>query len=120
MPDLTQKDGRTLIAIERERQQSQEDYSAGHDDEHIDGELAHAANCYFELGNGSLGIWVPDADQSDATVPEGWPWGEDWWNPKDRLRNLVRAGALYQAEIDRLCRKRSETAEYIDRLLKAK
>jgi hypothetical protein len=31
-----------------------------------------------------------------------WPWSFEWWKPKDRIRNLVRAGALIAAEIDRL------------------
>lgn len=28
----------------------------------------------------------------------------DWWKPKDRRRNLVKAGALIVAEIERLDR----------------
>ena len=31
-----------------------------------------------------------------------WPWAQDFWKPKDQLRNLVRAGALIAAAIDRL------------------
>lgn len=110
-------DGRDLIAIERERQKTEEGWSADHDDEHVDGELAQAANCYRELGNGSFGIDSPEYDQSDAEAPDGWPWDNEWWKPKTRLRNLVRAGALYQAEIDRLCRERSRAAEEIDALM---
>jgi hypothetical protein len=29
-----------------------------------------------------------------------WPWSPDAWKPKGLLRDLVRAGALYQAAID--------------------
>lgn len=115
--DNQTENGRDLIALECERQQTKEGYSHEHDDDHEDGELAQAANCYWELGQGSIGEYAPDADQSNVEMPDGWPWDEEWWNPKTRIRNLVRAGALYQAEIDRLCRKRSEVADQIDALL---
>ncbi|HDR0739562.1 TPA: DUF551 domain-containing protein [Pasteurella multocida] len=35
-------------------------------------------------------------------MPIFWPWGKKYWNPKDRKENLIRAGALIAAEIDRL------------------
>lgn len=35
-----------------------------------------------------------------------WPWATDWWKPSDDpITNLVRAGALIAAEIDRLLRE---------------
>jgi hypothetical protein len=33
-----------------------------------------------------------------------WPLGRDWWKPKDRRQDLIRAGALAMAEMDRLRR----------------
>jgi hypothetical protein len=36
-----------------------------------------------------------------------WPWSREWWQPKDRRRDLVRAGALIVAEIERLDRAAS-------------
>jgi hypothetical protein len=33
-----------------------------------------------------------------------WPWHDDWWKPKDRRRDLIRAAALIVAEIERLDR----------------
>ena len=34
-----------------------------------------------------------------------WPWSDKWWKPSDDpVRNLVKAGALLAAEIDRLQR----------------
>lgn len=118
MPDkeLTVEEARNLITNERVRQLNVEQWTTEHDDEHEDGELAQAANCYRALGNGSYLEWTPDADQSDAEMPDGWPWDDDWWKPKTRLSNLVRAGALYQAEIDRLTRARDSVAEEIMRL----
>jgi len=89
-----------LIAAERARQIKDEGWSRTHDDEHAHGEMALAAACYA----------VVDAE---ATAFKGflddlwgmlWPatnWSIKWWKPKDPLRNLIRAGALIAAEIDR-------------------
>lgn len=43
-----------------------------------------------------------------ASTPRYWPWEPGWWKPgkgnsyADRVRELVKAGALIAAEIDRL------------------
>ncbi|NPW56957.1 hypothetical protein HPR97_34090, partial [Pseudomonas aeruginosa] len=37
-----------------------------------------------------------------------WPWDEEWWKPKSARENLVRAGALVLAEIERLDRSATE------------
>lgn len=76
------------VVAERERQKAVEGWTPEHDDEHKDGELARAAACY------ALG----------TPVRHKWPWGAEWWKPGDRRRNLVKAGALILAEIDRLDR----------------
>ena len=89
--DLT---GVGLIANERTRQIKSEGWSAQHDDQHVSGELAEAAVCYVKRR---------DATHSDGT-PFGWPWDHKWWKPTMRIRNLVKAGALIAAEIDRLLR----------------
>lgn len=112
-------DGNALIMEERWRQKTEEGFTREHDEAHNDGDLARAAQCYRRIGNGSLGELTADADQSSAVVPQGWPWDRQWWKPKTRLRNLVRAGALYQAEIDRLCEQRSQVVEEIEDLLRA-
>jgi hypothetical protein len=41
---------------------------------------------------------------------EIWPWDRKWWKPKDRRRDLVRAGALILAEIERLDRAAAKTS----------
>lgn len=84
--------GVELIAKERQRQIEEEGFTAGHDDNYPSNALAYAALCYL----------VPDAPE---TVMTWWPWSWDWWKPRDRLSNLVRAGALIAAEIDRLKRQ---------------
>jgi hypothetical protein len=83
-----------LIAAERQRQIEVERFGPGHDDDdHDDGELAKAAAAYILYGN-----------QRDTLPPRIWPWYREWWKPKDTKRNLVRAGALVAAELDRMAR----------------
>ncbi len=91
-------DGVALIAAERKRQIEKEGWSPEHDDEHTD-EMALAAVCYAMPA-----ILRP----LDGSAPERWPgsWDAKWWKPTpdDRVRELVKAGALIAAEIDRLQR----------------
>lgn len=84
------------IAAERQRQIEVEGWTPEHDDEHGNEELAHAAACYA-LGTREVGT-NPD------NLTYIWPWHADWWKPSDRRRQLVKAGALIAAEIERLDR----------------
>lgn len=81
------------IAAERRRQMEVEGWTPEHDDRHAPGDLSDAAACYAST----------DRDLRGG-VPFGWPWHKGWWKPKDRRRDLVRAGALIVAEIERLDR----------------
>lgn len=114
------KTGAQLISEERARQIAKEGWSTAHDDEHGDGSLAMAAACYAlpkrEMrratrtedrdlaGRGDGPVWV--RMRISYRIPRLWPgsWHPSWWKPKDRVRDLVRAGALIAAEIDRLQR----------------
>lgn len=87
-----------LITDERDRQIKVEGWSAAHDDEHATGEMLRAAIIYLHWG-------TDRAPQMNGDVPMSWPWSAEWWKPKDRKANLVRAGALMVAERDRLMRK---------------
>lgn len=96
------------IAAERQRQIDAEDWTPEHDDEHDDGSLAQAAACYAapsQLLVDGAGVIVQPIEH-DEILPLGWPesWNTYWWKPKDRRYDLVRAGALIAAEIDRLDR----------------
>ena len=95
--------GAELIAQERQRQIDGEGHDAGHDDEHDMGELAAAAMCYADL--------AVDAEISavgDKVTVQWWPFADNEWKPSDDVvRDLVKAGALIAAEIDRLQRKRA-------------
>jgi hypothetical protein len=92
--------GVTLIADERRRQMEELHWTPQHDDSHGNWELSRAAICYASMGAGG-----PFSNPSHDNPPEGWPW-HGWWKPSpDPIRNLVKAGALLAAEIDRLRRK---------------
>ena len=90
------------VLAERRRQVSAEGWDTKHDDHHTDGELAVAASCYANPVFSSYG---------GGRCPIAWPWTLAWWKPKDRRSDLVRAGALILAEIERLDRARAALAE---------
>jgi hypothetical protein len=91
------------VLAERRRQIDHEGYDQKHDDEHVCEEIAAYAAFYAmppatrdwpaeETGYGTTWGW--------AIVPDGWRVPE----PDDRRRELVKAGALILAEIERLDR----------------
>jgi len=92
---VSPEDGVALIAAERLRQISEEGWTPEHDDHHDDSELVMAAEAY---------LWASrfPVDADHVPMPTFWPWDVSWWKPSpDPTRNLVRAGALIAAEIDR-------------------
>ncbi len=92
--------GAGLIAGERARQVSSEGWTPAHDDAHRTGELLDAGLSY---GYAAINVGHP----AMARPPKEWPWTEEWWKPsEDPVRNLVKAGALFAAEIDRVQRAR--------------
>lgn len=88
------------VLAERQRQISAEGWTPEHDDEHDSGSMAIAAACYAI------------ADRKDVQVQTlnirmlwRWTgWADLWFKPKDRRHNLVRAGALIIAEVERIDR----------------
>lgn len=94
--------GADLIAAERQRQVEEEGYDPDHDATHDDQGLAWAARCYIDAAT------IPADQWEDITTPPlNWPWYPEDWKPTrgvDTVRDLVRAGALIAAEIDRLNR----------------
>lgn len=133
MPD-TSSVGVELIAAERQRQIDGEGRTPEHDSHHGDGELAKAAVAYAQqpddrdlvklVQDPADGGWYFDNSHTRATcpprcpcakrnipadapirrVPSAWPFDPPSWKPGDRVRELVKAGALIAAEIDRLTR----------------
>jgi hypothetical protein len=92
-----------MIADERERQKSEEGWSEEHDDAHSEEELASAAACYAMPEE--FRYYLRSRDGRKVIAPMQWPWAPSWWKPKDRMSDLVRAGALIAAEIERLQRR---------------
>jgi hypothetical protein len=96
----------SLLIKERNRQIEQEGFDISTDEYYSSQELAYAAVCYAlpskkrKLSRLSSSGWLPTL----------WPknWNDFMWKPsKDnsiegRIRELVKAGALIIAEIDRL------------------
>lgn len=83
--------GINLIEAERNRQIHAEGWTEEHDDKHVNNELALAAACYAVPDVFSQGYWPPT-------------WDLSWYKSTTRIRDLVKAGALIAAEIDRLKR----------------
>jgi len=110
-------DGAESISKERRRQVEKEGYAAEHDDEHDEGELALAAVCYASPQR----IYILDERARAFMFIDPWPWDAQWdkrytyesgntlpepgkYTRKERIKFLVKAGALLAAEIDRLQR----------------
>lgn len=81
------------IIAERQRQISEEGWTPEHDDEHTNSELADAAATYAYYAN-----------DRRLTPPNMWPWSSEWWKQTTPRQNLVKAGALILAEIERMDR----------------
>jgi hypothetical protein len=79
------------VLAERRRQVEAEGWTAAHDDQYVDNELAFAAASYATTHNADI-------------LPKTWPWPATWWKPTGNRRDLVKAGALILADIERLDR----------------
>ncbi len=89
--------GAALILNERERQIRDRGYTDEHDDAHDKGELAQAA----------AHLAVPRTPEKINIVP--WPFDEGPSKDCSRIEELIKAGALIAAEIDRLLRMKKGT-----------
>jgi len=93
--------GLKLISIERTRQIHVEGWTPEHDRQHRRAELIRVAICYAEQV----------IDPCRAGVPVKFPpeLSLNRWKPSDNpIRNLVKAGALIAAEIDRIQMKNKQ------------
>lgn len=114
-PAVASSDGLSgveLIQRERARQISTEGWSADHDDSHRNYEMAQAGACYAAAAV-ALSKYHRDFKAEELHPPMldhlSWPWGDKWWKPsEDPIQNLVKAGALIAAEIDRLNRAKGK------------
>ncbi len=108
------KSGAELITEERQRQISENGYTLHHDSEHENEELARAAMCYAMpsdlrnkavWGESRLLHFYQSHGEHIKLYPIGWKMKP---TPNDRIKELVKAGALIAAEIDRLLIKKIE------------
>ena len=93
------------VLAERQRQVTADGWSPKHDDQYKNTELAFAASCYaFHAAAASWDLEDNGIPYDSHPVPKQWPWDPSWWSPTDARRDLVKAGALILAEIERLDR----------------
>lgn len=95
-----------MIAAERRRQIEAEGWTSEWDRHHLGEELARAAACY------AFPYWMRPmhrVGEFQVTVPAYWPWAPKYWKPckEDRVKELVKAGSLIAAEIDRILLEKS-------------
>lgn len=83
------------VLAERQRQVTAEGWTPEHDDEHSDGEMALAASSYA--------LYAHKKPIAPA-IPYNWPWEPEWFKQQGARRDLVKAGALILAEIERIDR----------------
>ncbi|HGM7984153.1 TPA: hypothetical protein ACKQG7_001721 [Pseudomonas aeruginosa] len=87
------------VQAERRRQVEAEGWTPEHDDEHSHGQMARAAACYALAGSSA-----PNDGTAALLVSLAWPWDQQWWKPSTARRDLIKAGALILAEIERIDR----------------
>jgi len=109
------KTGVELIADERKRQIEVEGWDAKHDDKQY-GALALAGASYaIETIAKYKDIDVNWGKTYSKLAGIIWPYDMIWWKPTpdDPVRQLVKAGALIAAEIDRLQRMKLSSFKFI-------
>ncbi|EPW8658432.1 TPA: hypothetical protein ACUT5J_001522 [Pseudomonas aeruginosa] len=90
---------RPFLDVRRRRQITAEGWTPEHDDQHSHGQMARAAACYALAGSSA-----PNDGTAALLVSLAWPWDEQWWKPSTARRDLIKAGALILAEIERIDR----------------
>lgn len=92
------------VLTERERQKSVEGWTPEHDDEHGTASMAAAAGCYAFSAASEYAENTHWSNERFDAAEHLWPWDREWWKPSTPRRDLVKAGALIIAEIERLDR----------------
>lgn len=91
------------VLAERRRQIEVEGWTTEHDEAHGKGEMARAAACYAWAASlsGKKREFAGETWFDSAPLRYLWPWSRLWWKPTTARRDLVKAGALILAEIER-------------------
>jgi hypothetical protein len=92
------------VLAERRRQVEVEGWTPERDDKYVDGAMALAAGSYCE--SAARPVLLARKPGAAFAVPKLWPtsWSTEWWKPRNPRADLIRAGALILAEIERLDR----------------
>ncbi len=102
------KTGIDLIAEERKRQIEIKGYDESHDAEHRVTELIDAAMAYVDAArtdymNETEGLHPELLEQHYDSIKQlTWRWGDESFKPTTCIKDLIKAGALIAASIDRL------------------
>jgi hypothetical protein len=83
------------VLAERRRQIEVEGFTAERDDKYINCELARAAATYATCSH---------IEQLKLVGEQAWPWHPEWFKRSNYRDDLIKAGALILAEIERLDR----------------
>lgn len=89
------------VVDERVRQIAVEGWTPEHDDAHVDGKLAGAASAYAMSAAAAIQL---GRDAPLREIPPFFMFDHRHWKPTTARRDLVKAGALILAEIERLDR----------------
>ncbi|APQ14718.1 hypothetical protein BJP27_24410 (plasmid) [Pseudomonas oryzihabitans] len=92
-PDAAVRD----VLAERKRQIEAEGWTPERDDAYTGGQLAAAGAAYSIIAHKM-------AETGAVVHPACWPWDASWLKPGTPRRNLIKAGALIVAEIQRIDR----------------
>ncbi|WP_301154282.1 Lar family restriction alleviation protein [Metapseudomonas otitidis] len=95
------------VLAERRRQVEDEQWTPEHDDRYRHRQLAMAAACY---ATSPAHDDLHSVQTATPAMPSAWPWARAWWKPGTLRQNLVKAGALVLAEIERLDRALMSTS----------
>ena len=111
------KTGIELIAEERQRQIEIEGYTDDHDFKHNPRDFVHAAKTY--LMSSDLTLYSKEFSPSNNwhqtnepfyrnEIERSWPWEQESFKPTSDIQDLIKAGALIAAAIDRLQMQKEE------------
>lgn len=107
------KTGIELIAEERQRQIDVEGYTEQHDSNHKASEFVYAAIAYTEAAKVGINCMeIGNTNENEimrrkVEMGRDYPFGWDF-KPSTDIRDLVKAGALIAAAIDRLQTQKGE------------
>jgi hypothetical protein len=106
--------GAALIFKERLRQITEEGFTPERDAAYVNGELARAGAAFAQIAT-EVPLHPDYLHKVPYWLADLWPWDNTWWKPSnDPVRNLVKAGALIAAELDRALDQMEQELKAVD------